>query len=61
MGTHVCKLRKEKLMEYGLLIFGTFVLITLLIVCITNKQRLSDLQIKFNLFEGFEFNCKFKK
>ena len=61
MGTHMCKLRKEKMMEYALIIFGAIALTVLVIYKIANKQKLSKFHVKLNIFQGFELDCRFRK
>lgn len=60
MGTHMCKIRKEKMMEYALIIFGAIALMVL-VIYIANKQKLSKFHIKLNIFQGFELDCRFRK
>lgn len=59
MGTHMCKIRKEKMMDYEFLVFCAFALTAELASMATGKINLSEFSVKLGIIK-FELNMKFR-
>lgn len=42
------------------LLCSTIIIVGSIGICYANKQKISNLQVKFNISEGVVFDCKFE-